>query len=92
MRWLGYGLATLAVAALAGAGFALAAGGPRLGEVWFALDPFSLNLVQAVIQRYLHPALWDQVAVPVLLSSAVTVALVGAALFALLAWLVGARR
>lgn len=30
-----------------------------LGEIWYALDVGSLNLVQAVIQRFLHPALWD---------------------------------
>ena len=29
------------------------------GELWFSIDSGSLNLVQAVIQRYLHPALWD---------------------------------
>jgi len=30
-----------------------------LGELWFDLHVGSLNLAQAVIQRYLHPALWD---------------------------------
>jgi hypothetical protein len=30
-----------------------------LGQLWFDLSPGSLNLVQAVIQRYIHPALWD---------------------------------
>lgn len=30
-----------------------------LGEIWYTLDVASLNLVQAVIQRFLHPALWD---------------------------------
>lgn len=37
-----------------------------LGELWYALDPGGLNLVQAVVQRYLHPALWDPVAIAVL--------------------------
>jgi len=36
------------------------------GEVWFALDVGSLNLVQAVIQRYVHPFLWDPVLASVL--------------------------
>jgi hypothetical protein len=31
------------------------------GEVWYRLDVTSLNLVQAITQRYLHPALWDPV-------------------------------
>jgi hypothetical protein len=30
-----------------------------LGQLWFDLSPGSLNLVQAVIQRYIHPAVWD---------------------------------
>lgn len=44
-----------------------------LGELWFALDPGSLNLVQAVTQRYLLPALWDPVLVTVLLWPAAVV-------------------
>ena len=30
-----------------------------LGEVWFRLAPESLNVSQAVIQRYVSPWLWD---------------------------------
>ncbi|MEW5420833.1 hypothetical protein [Amorphus sp. 3PC139-8] len=30
-----------------------------LGELWFSLDKGSLNLAQAVVQRYLSPTLWD---------------------------------
>ena len=30
-----------------------------LGEIWFAVSPGSLNLVQAVVQRYAFPELWD---------------------------------
>jgi hypothetical protein len=30
-------------------------------ELWFSIDTGSLNLVQAVVQRYLHPVLWDPV-------------------------------
>jgi hypothetical protein len=29
------------------------------GELWYRLDPESLNLVQAVVQRHLHPLLWQ---------------------------------
>ena len=32
-----------------------------LGQVWYNLDPSSLNLVQAVIERYIWPPLWDPV-------------------------------
>lgn len=38
-----------------------------LGEVWYALDRGSLNLVQAVIERYVHPFLWQGVLFPLLL-------------------------
>ncbi len=37
-----------------------------LGQLWFSLDPPSLNLVQAVIERYVWPPLWDPVLVTVL--------------------------
>lgn len=34
-----------------------------LGEVWYMLAPGSLNLAQAVTQRYLLPELWDPVVI-----------------------------
>ncbi|HLI10889.1 MAG TPA: hypothetical protein VKY65_04760 [Alphaproteobacteria bacterium] len=37
------------------------------GELWYDLDRDSLNLMQAVIQRYIAPALWDDVMRPLLL-------------------------
>ncbi len=36
------------------------------GELWFRLHPYSLNLSQAVIQRYVHPGLWDPIIVGLL--------------------------
>jgi hypothetical protein len=30
-----------------------------LGQSWFELSSGTLNLSQAIIQRYLHPAIWD---------------------------------
>lgn len=38
-----------------------------LGQMWFELDVESLNLVQALIQRYLFPQLWDPIIVELLL-------------------------
>jgi hypothetical protein len=38
-----------------------------LGEIWFAIDVGSLNLMQAVIQRYLSPYLWEPVITSILL-------------------------
>ena len=37
------------------------------GELWFNLHDGSLNLIQAVTQRYIFPQLWDPIAVTVLL-------------------------
>ena len=37
------------------------------GELWFTLHDGSLNLIQAVTQRYIFPQLWDPIAVTVLL-------------------------
>ena len=40
------------------------------GELWYDLDPASLNLVQAVVQRYLLSELWDPVIATALLAPA----------------------
>jgi hypothetical protein len=44
-----------------------------LGQLWYELNPSSLNLVQAVTQRYIHPFLWDPIILSVLLSWAFAV-------------------
>ena len=36
------------------------------GELWYVLEPGSLNLSQAIVQRYLHPVIWEALAVPLL--------------------------
>ena len=36
------------------------------GEIWFKIDSHGLNTVQAVVQRYIHPILWDPAIVSVL--------------------------
>jgi hypothetical protein len=36
------------------------------GALWYQLDVSSLNLIQAITQRYLHPALWDPIIVTIL--------------------------
>ncbi len=38
-----------------------------LGELWFGLAPGTLNFLQAIIQRYLSPELWDPGIVTILL-------------------------
>ena len=47
-----------------------------LGQLWYQLDRSSLNLVQAVIQRYIHPFLWDPIIVTILLSWAFAVLMI----------------
>lgn len=37
------------------------------GAYWYMFSPGSLNFIQAIIQRYLLPELWDPVIVTVLL-------------------------
>ena len=38
-----------------------------LGQLWYELDRSSLNLAQAVIQRYVSTFLWDRIIVAILL-------------------------
>lgn len=44
--------------------------GVELGTLWHEGAPASLNLTQAVIQRYVHPVLWSHVLLQVLLTPA----------------------
>jgi hypothetical protein len=47
-----------------------------LGQLWYDLNRSSLNLIQAVTQRYIHPFLWDPIIVSILLSWAFVVLMV----------------
>src|SRR6266566_3920224 len=47
-----------------------------LGQLWYELDRSSLNLIQAVVQRYIHPFLWDPIIVSILLCWAFAVLMV----------------
>jgi hypothetical protein len=47
-----------------------------LGQLWYELNRSSLNLVQAVVQRYTHPFLWDPIIVSILLSWAFAVLMI----------------
>ncbi|WP_158047434.1 hypothetical protein [Skermanella pratensis] len=68
-------------------GMAAAGGGLHLsaaGELWYRLHPGSLNLMQAVVQRYLAPELWDPGLLTVLLwPAALVLAAPGLVLLAL---------
>lgn len=58
-----------------------------IGQLWFDLSAPSLNLVQAVVQRYLYPPLWTDVIVVVLRwNAAATAFVLGAGLIALSMW------
>ncbi len=62
-RVLGYGcLAVAIIAGISDASSSIAQSRislAPLGQVWFDLAPDTLNLTQAVVQRYVHPGLWD---------------------------------
>ncbi len=47
-----------------------------LGQLWYELNRSTLNLVQAVTQRYIHPFLWDPIIVSILLCWAFAVLMV----------------
>ena len=47
-----------------------------LGQLWYQLNRSSLNLVQAVVQRYIHPFFWDPIIVSLLLSWAFAVLMI----------------
>ncbi len=66
---LGALLLALALWPAAREAIALAAGAHHfipLGQLWFEIDPPSLNITQAGIQRHVAPWLWDDVVQPVL--------------------------
>lgn len=70
--WMVFGVA-LCLAALVAIGFDLAtlSGAGRYeaitpGRIWFQTHVGSLNLVQAIVQRYVHPGLWDPLMVTAL--------------------------
>ena len=83
--WLFLALAVVAAGAEAVASLQAGEGLPmEMGQVWYNLDPGSINLMQAVTQRYLHPAIWDPGVIEVLLWPAWFVALIPASLLLLL--------
>jgi hypothetical protein len=83
MRLIGLVLVALAV------GLFAIFGGDPLGAVLFRLDPGLLNLVQAVVQRYLLPMIWDDLLLPVLEAPAwVVPAILGGAM-TLFGWMRG---
>lgn len=93
MRWIRALLAGLTIAAVATSVAVLATGvaADDLGTLWHSWAPESVNLVQAVVQRYLHPLLWTHVLLPVLLTpSLVVFAVLGTV--TLLLWLLAWRR
>ena len=58
-----------------------------LGALWYAVNPASLNVLQAGIQRGVHPALWDPVMISYLNLPAFMALLILAALTLLIAQL-----
>jgi hypothetical protein len=63
LRMFGFGLLAIAiVVGIADASRSIAESQimfKPLGQLWFEMSPETLNLSQAVIQRYVHPTVWD---------------------------------
>ena len=82
----------LVIAVIAGVVDAIqsvAAGAPDftlLGVAWFQFSPDTLNLAQAVVQRHLHPFVWDPVIQWVLLQPTFAVFLALSLLFYILGY------
>jgi hypothetical protein len=55
-----------------------------LGEFWYLVDAGSLNGLQAGIQRYLDPGLWDMAFAPLLFAPAWTIFMVPGLILAFL--------
>lgn len=86
MRFVRVLLLVVAIGAATAAVLVLVSGsgGTDLGTLWHGSAPESLNLTQAVTQRYIHPAIWTQVILPLLLMPAAGAFIVIAAICALL--------
>lgn len=83
----------LAATIAAAANDVLSQGGmASLGQVWFCLSPETLNLSQAVIQRYVSPELWDPGIIWLLGQPATVVFGLIALVFFLAAWAFTRRR
>jgi hypothetical protein len=90
----------LVLAAVAVAGWELLAPNAAVGydlrpagELWYRLAPGSLNLLQAVVERYIWPPLWDPAFVSILqLPALVVFAVPGVVLLLLCFWRGGHRR
>lgn len=81
MRLIGLVLLLLA------AGLFVIFGTDPLGALLFRLDSGLLSLVQAGVQRYLLPMLWDDVLLPVLEAPAWAVPLVLGAVLTAFGWM-----
>lgn len=99
MTRLFFGLLLLCALATLSAGFYDLFGEPARsglfhtgGEVWFSLSPTSLNLMQAVTQRYISPELWDPTIISLLKLPLVAITGLLATLFAGLWFITGRRR
>lgn len=61
-----------------------------LGDLWFSISPTGINLVQAIVERFIHPLLWDPAIVLVLqLPAGILLLTVGGLLLAGSRWRTG---
>lgn len=94
VRWLGAFIAGLALIMVLYEGWQLVAGGrselSKVGDVWYAVNPTSLQLLQPAIERHIEPRvgqwLWDPVMLTILTAPAwLVLGIIGAVLI-LIGW------
>lgn len=73
------GLLVVCLLLLVASVLAVLTGAGSLGSVWFRASPGSLNATQAVLQRFITPALWTDAVVPLLRQPAWLVAAIAGA-------------
>lgn len=59
-----------------------------LGPAWFAASPGTMNTAKLMVERYIHPYIWDPVMQWLLMQPTFIVLLVTSLLF----WMIGYKR
>jgi hypothetical protein len=94
VRWSGAFIAGLALIILLYEGWQLVAGGragfSKVGDIWYAIHPTSLQLLQPAIERHIEPRvgqwLWDPVMLTILTAPAWLVLAIIGAILMLIGW------
>lgn len=64
----------------------------QAGTLWFKANVYSLNLVQAIVQRYIYAPIWDPGIVTILLWPTWVVTLIPGVVLMLIGWYGGRKK